>query len=138
MVRIVCRDFKGALCDSSPTHAMSQASRSEACLHKSEAPPDVEALQKQLSESQKQSERHKSRAMELEDRDAARLLAEQGLRKDVERMAEQLKQREAREAQLAAALKPALMRIAELQQELEQSRVKLAKSEAELADAKKR
>jgi pSer/pThr/pTyr-binding forkhead associated (FHA) protein len=105
---------------------------------KSEAPPDVEALQKQLSESQKQSERHKSRAMELEDRDAARLLAEQGLRKDVERMAEQLKQREAREAQLAAALKPALMRIAELQQELEQSRVKLAKSEAELADAKKR
>jgi septal ring factor EnvC (AmiA/AmiB activator) len=76
--------------------------------------------------------------MELEDRDAARLLAEQGLRKDVERMAEQLKQREAREAQLAAALKPALMRIAELQQELEQSRVKLAKSEAELADAKKR
>lgn len=105
---------------------------------KSEAPPDVEALRQQLSESQKQSERNKNRAVELEEREAARLLAEQTLRKDVERMADQLKQREAREVQLAAALKPALMRIAELQQELEQTRIKLAKAEVDLADAKKR
>ncbi len=105
---------------------------------KSDAPPDVEALRQQLADAQKQSDRNKSRALELEEREAARLQAEQALRKDVERMAEQLKQREAREAQLSAALKPALMRIAELQQELEQTRVKLAKAEAELADAKKR
>ncbi|HNN91081.1 MAG TPA: FHA domain-containing protein [Pseudomonadota bacterium] len=105
---------------------------------KSDAPPDVDALRQQLADSQKQSERNKSRALELEERETARLQAEQALRKDVERMADQLKQREAREAQLAAALKPALMRIAELQQELEHTRVKLAKVEAELADTKKR
>lgn len=109
----------------------------ERLASKSDA-PDVEALRQQLTEAQKLAERNKSRAIELEERDAARLVAEQALRKDVERIAEQLKQREAREAQLAGALKPALLRIAELQQELEATRVKAARAEADLADLKKR
>lgn len=105
---------------------------------KSETSPDVEALRQQLAEQQRQSERHKSRAIELEEREATRLGAEQALRKDLERLGEQLKQREAREAQLSQAVKPALMRIAELSQELEQYRFKLAQTEAELGDLKKR
>lgn len=105
---------------------------------KSDVPPDVEALRQQLTEAQRTSERHRSRVIELEERETTRLAAEQTLRKDVERMADQLKQREQREVQLAGALKPALMRIAELQQELEATRMKLAKAEADLADLKKR
>lgn len=105
---------------------------------KSDVSPDVEALRQQLADAQKQSERHKSRAVELEEREAVRVAAEQTLRKDVERLTEQVKQREQREAQLTQAVKPALMRIAELTQELEQHRFKLAQAEAELGDLKKR
>ena len=110
----------------------------ERLASKSDVPRDVEALRQQLSDAQKQAERNKSRAVELEDRETARLAAEQALRKDVERLGEQLKQREAREQQLSAALKPAVLRIAELQQELESMRIKHAKAEAELSDLKKR
>ncbi len=110
----------------------------ERLAKKSDAPPDVEALRQQLVDVQKQAERNKSRAVELEERETARLAAEQALRKDVERLGEQLKQREAREQQLSAALKPAVLRIAELQQELEAMRIRHAKAEAELADLKKR
>lgn len=105
---------------------------------KSEVSPDVEALRQQLADAQKQSERHKSRAVELEEREAVRVAAELTLRKDAERLAEQVKQREQREAQLTQAVKPALMRIVELTQELEQHRFKLAQAEAELGDLKKR
>lgn len=105
---------------------------------KSEVAPDVEALRQQLGEHQRQSERHKSRAIELEEREAVRVAAELTLRKELERLTEQVKQREQREAQLTQAVKPALMRIAELTKELEQNRFKLAQAEAELGDLKKR
>lgn len=101
---------------------------------KSETPSDVEALRQQLSEASRQVERHKIRAAELEEREAGRMASELSLRKEIERLTEQVKQREQREAQLSQAVKPALVRIAELTQELEQTRIKLAKSEAELSD----
>lgn len=103
---------------------------------KSELPPEVEALKTQHQEVQRQSDRHKARAVELEERDAARMVSEQALRKEVERLGEQIKQRELRENQLTQALKPSLVRIAELTQELEATRIKLAQAEADLADAK--
>ena len=40
---------------------------------KSDVSPDVEALRQQLADAQKQSERHKSRAVELEEREAVRV-----------------------------------------------------------------
>lgn len=103
---------------------------------KSEQPPELEALKPQLVEAQRQAERHKARAIELEERDSARMLSEQALKKEVERLLEQVKQREQRENHLTLALKPSLMRIAELTQELEQMRIKLAQTEADLSDLK--
>src|SRR5262249_6553072 len=105
---------------------------------KSEHPPEVDHLQKQLAETQKLAERHKHRAVELEEREAARVVAEQALKKEVERLGEQIKQREQRELQLSAVVKPALLRIAELTSDLEQTRIKLAHVEAELSDLKKK
>jgi len=103
---------------------------------KSELPPEVEALKSQLQEMQRQADRHKARAVELEERDAARMVSEQAQRKEVERLGEQIKQREQRENQLTQALKPSLVRIAELTQELEATRIKLAQAEADLSDLK--
>lgn len=99
--------------------------------------PESEGLRQQLSDALRQSERHKSRAVELEQRDAARMLSEQTLRKEVEQLKEQIQQRETREAQLTQAVKPALLRIAELTAALEQTNLKLAKTEAELGDLKR-
>jgi pSer/pThr/pTyr-binding forkhead associated (FHA) protein len=104
---------------------------------KSETPPEVALLQQQLADAQRQSDRHKSRAVELEDREAARVVSEQGLRKELERLSEQLKGRDQREAQLTQAVKPALMRIGELSLEMEQLRLKLAHAEADLAYLKR-
>jgi len=101
---------------------------------KSETPSDVEALRQQLGEAQRQVERHRVRAAELEERESGRMTSELSSRKEIERLIDQVKQREQREAQLSQAVKPALVRIAELTQELEQTRIKLAKSEAELSD----
>jgi pSer/pThr/pTyr-binding forkhead associated (FHA) protein len=103
---------------------------------KSELPPEVEALKTQLQEVQRQADRHKARAVELEERDSARMVSEQTLRKEVERLGEQIKQREQRENQLTQALKPSLLRIAELTQELEATRIQLAQAEANLSDLK--
>lgn len=105
---------------------------------KSEVPPAVEALRKELAETLRQVERHKNRAVELEEREAARVNREQALRKETERLAEQLKQREQRELQVTQAIKPALARIAELTQELEMLRIKLAHTEAKLSELKLR
>jgi pSer/pThr/pTyr-binding forkhead associated (FHA) protein len=105
---------------------------------KDETPSDLQAVQQQLAEAQRQSERHKSRALELEEREAPRVQSELSLRKDVERLGEQIKQREQRETQLTQALKPALMRIAELTQDMENLRIKLAQTEADLSDQKRR
>lgn len=105
---------------------------------KSDISVDAEALQKQLAETQKLAERHKNHAIELEQRDLTRAASEQALRKETERLQEQVKQREAREQQLSAALKPAILRIAELSREVEQLRLRLATAEADLADAKQR
>ena len=54
-----------------------------------------------------------------------------------DRLAEQVKKREQREVELSAALKPALLRIAELSRELEQTRIQLAKAEIELGDLRR-
>jgi pSer/pThr/pTyr-binding forkhead associated (FHA) protein len=104
---------------------------------KSETPPEVAQLQQQLADALRQSERNKNRAIELEDREAARVVAELGLRKELERATEQLKGRDQREAQLTQAVKPALMRIGELTLEMEQLRIKLATAEHDLADLKR-
>jgi pSer/pThr/pTyr-binding forkhead associated (FHA) protein len=103
---------------------------------KNDEPVESDALKPQLVEAQRQAERHKARAVELEERDAARMVNELAQKKEVERLAEQIKQREQREIQLTQALKPSLVRISELSQELETMRIKLAQAEADLADAK--
>ena len=103
---------------------------------KNDAPVESDPLTPQLQEAQRQAERHKARAVELEERDAERMVTEQALKKEVERLGEQIKQREQREQQLTQALKPSLVRIAELTKELEAMHLKLAQAEADLADAK--
>ncbi|MFO0578127.1 MAG: FHA domain-containing protein [Polyangia bacterium] len=104
---------------------------------KSDLSPQLEAAQKQLAEAQKQLERQKARIAELEERDHGRINGEGALKKEVERLQELIKRREQREVELNQVVKPALMRIGELQQELERQRIQLAKTEAELQDARR-
>ena len=104
---------------------------------RSDAAGEVEAVQKQLSELQKASERQLQRIAVLEERDAGHSVTEVTLKKEADRLAEQVKKREQREVELSAALKPALLRIAELSRELEQTRIQLAKAEIELGDLRR-
>jgi chromosome segregation ATPase len=98
---------------------------------------EMEGLQKQLGEAHKVGERSQARITVLEEREANYGPVEHGLKKEVERLADQIKKREQREGELAAALKPALLRIAELSRELEQTRIQLAKAEIELGDLRR-
>lgn len=104
---------------------------------RSDTAGEVEALQKQLAELNKTSERQQQRIAVLEDRDANHNATEATLKKEADRLAEQIKKREQREVELSAALKPALLRIAELSRELEQTRIQLAKAEIELGDLRR-
>lgn len=104
---------------------------------KSDLSPLLDTAQKQIGEAQRLIERQKARISELEQRDHERLNAEAVLKKEVERIQELLKRREQREVELNQVVKPALLRIAELQQELERTRFQLAKTEAELQDARR-
>jgi chromosome segregation ATPase len=98
---------------------------------------EVAALQRQLAELQKASERQLQRISVLEERDANHLSTEVGLKKEADRLAEQIKKRDQREVELTGALKPAMLRIAELSRELEQTRLQLAKAEMELGDLRR-
>lgn len=109
----------------------------EALAKKNAAEPEVEALRQRLAEANKQLEQRKARIAELEERDHGRLTGEQTAKKDLDRLTEQLKKREQREAELMAAMKPALMRIAELSKELELAHLKLATAEADLAERRR-
>lgn len=104
---------------------------------KSDLSPQLEAAQKQLAEAHKLIDRQKARIAELEERDHGRINGEGALKKEVERLQELIKRREQREMELNQVVKPALMRIGELQQELERQRIQLAKTEAELQDARR-
>lgn len=99
--------------------------------------PRTDELTAKLSEAQKQVEKHKARIAELEEKDAARVASEGPLRKEIDRLADILKKRDQRELELQAAVKPALIRIAELTRELENTRIELAHSQADLEDIKK-
>ena len=99
--------------------------------------PRTDELTAKLSEAQKQVEKHKVRIAELEEKDAARVASEGPLRKEIDRLADILKKRDQRELELQAAVKPALIRIAELTRELENTRIELAHSQADLEDIKK-
>lgn len=95
---------------------------------------DVEALQKQVAELSQKSERQTRRVSELEARDAERAT----LQREIDRLNELSKKRDQREAELTQAVRPALVRIAELTQELEQTRLHLAHAEADLNDLRRR
>ena len=99
--------------------------------------PRTDELQHKLTEASKQLDKHKARIAELEQKDATRLSAEGPLRKEVERLTDILKKRDQRELELQAALKPALVRIAELTRELEATRLELAHAHADLEDLKR-
>lgn len=96
--------------------------------------PRSEELAQKLAEANKQLDKHKARIAELEQKDATRVSAEAPLRKEVERLTDILKKRDQRELELQAALKPALIRIAELTRELEATRLELAHAHADLDD----
>lgn len=99
--------------------------------------PRTDELQHKLTEASKQLDKHKARIAELEQKDATRLSTEGPLRKEVERLTDILKKRDQRELELQAALKPALVRIAELTRELEATRLELAHAHADLEDLKR-
>lgn len=99
--------------------------------------PRTDELNAKLTEATKQLEKHKARIAELEEKEAARIASEGPLRKEIERLTEILKKRDQRELELQAAVKPALIRIAELTRELETTRLELAHSQADLEDIKK-
>lgn len=99
--------------------------------------PRTDELQHKLTEASKQLDKHKARIAELEQKDATRLSSEGPLRKEVERLTDILKKRDQRELELQAALKPALVRIAELTRELEATRLELAHAHADLEDLKR-
>jgi len=103
----------------------------------SDAAGELAAVQKQLAEAQKASERQLLRIAVLEERDGSQGATEATFRKEVERLTDQIKKREQREVELAAALKPALLRIAEISRELENTRIQLAKAEIELGDLRR-
>jgi pSer/pThr/pTyr-binding forkhead associated (FHA) protein len=109
----------------------------ELLSRRSDSAGEAEGLRKQLGELQKASERQVLRISVLEERDSVHLATELGLKKEAERLAEQLKKRDQRELELTAALKPALLRIAEISRELEQTRIQLAKAEIELGDLRR-
>lgn len=95
-------------------------------------------LQRQLAEASRAAERHDVRVKELEEREAQLVLKQQEQKKEIDRLQELNLKREKREAELAQAVKPALMRVAQLQQELEAMRVQLAQAQADLAAERKR
>jgi len=103
----------------------------------SKTDPRTEELIRQLGEAQKLAEKQKARIVELEEKDATRVSTEGPLRKDVERLTELLKKRDQRELELQAAVKPAILRIAELTRELEATRLELAHAQADLDDLKR-
>lgn len=104
---------------------------------KSDLSPQLETVQVRLAEAQRLLEKQKVRLAELEERDSNRIGGESALKKEIERLQEQVKRREQREAELTQVVKPALQRIAEVQQELERTRIQLAKTEADLQDARR-
>lgn len=104
---------------------------------KSDLSPQLETLQVRLAETQRLADKQKARLAELEERDGNRIGGESALKKEIERLQEQIKRREQREAELTQVVKPALQRIAEVQQELERTRIQLAKTEADLQDARR-
>ena len=104
---------------------------------KSDLSPQLETVQVRLAEAQRLIEKQKARLAELEERDSNRIGGESALKKEIERLQEQVKRRELREAELTQVVKPALQRIAEVQQELERTRIQLAKTEADLQDARR-
>jgi pSer/pThr/pTyr-binding forkhead associated (FHA) protein len=103
----------------------------------SKTDPRAEELTRQLGEAQKLLDKQKARIVELEEKDATRVSAEGPLRKEVERLTEVLKKRDQRELELQAAVKPAILRIAELTRELEATRLDLAHAQADLDDLKR-
>ena len=109
----------------------------ELLSRRSDSAGEAEALQKQLADLQKASERQLQRIDVLEERDSSHAATEATLKKEVDRLTEQLKKRDQRETELTAALKPALLRIAEISRELEQTRIQLAKAEIELGDLRR-
>lgn len=109
----------------------------ELLSQRSDSAGELETVQKQLGELQKVSERQLQRIALLEERDHTHAATEATLKKEADRLAEQIKKREQREVELSAALKPALLRIAELSRELEQTRIQLAKAEIELGDLRR-
>ena len=96
-----------------------------------------EELARQLAEATKQLDKHKARIAELEASEAGRISSEGPLRKEIERLTDMLKKRDQRELELQAAVKPAIMRIAELTRELEATRLELAHAHADLDDLKR-
>lgn len=109
----------------------------ELLSQRSDSTSELDGVHKQLGELQKTSERQQQRIAVLEERDSTYAATEAGLKKEADRLAEQIKKREQREVELSAALKPALLRIAELSRELEQTRIQLAKAEIELGDLRR-
>ena len=109
----------------------------ELLSQRSDSAGAMDGVQKQLGELQKASERQQQRIAVLEERDSTHAATEAGLKKEAERLTDQIKKREQREVELSAALKPALLRIAELSRELEQTRIQLAKAEIELGDLRR-
>lgn len=99
---------------------------------------DLAQVTQQRDEATRAAERLKARVAELEERELNRAVTEQASKKELERLTEQLKRRDQREHELTAAVKPALLRIAELSKELEKTQFQLAKVEADLAAQKKR
>lgn len=97
----------------------------------------TDELTRQLGESQKLIDKQKARIAELEEKDAGRSSTEGPLRKELERLTEILKKRDQRELELQAAVKPAILRIAELTRELEATRHELAHAQADLDDLKR-
>lgn len=71
--------------------------------------------------------RERRRVRELEEREGALALREVDLRKEIDRLQERCRRHEAREADLTNAVKPALLRVAELTREVERLRIELAK-----------
>lgn len=98
------------------------------------ASEDAQVLGRQLREARSTIDQLKAQMAAMAERDAHAL----AMKKEIDRLTEQVRLRELREATLTESVRPAMTRIADLSGEVERQRIQIAALEVELAEARKR
>jgi pSer/pThr/pTyr-binding forkhead associated (FHA) protein len=89
-------------------------------------------LQEKLQDAQKAADRQRARVLELEEQKAQIGLEAQKLKKEVERLQDVNQKHEKRTAELEKVVKPALVKVAQLTEEVDRLRLQLAQAQADL------